>query len=182
MFSPDRRPYRTKDGWIAALPYTGEQWSRFLIEIGRRDVTELQWFSTPAERNRRVGELYGILAAAMPDRTTAAWLETLERLDIPHAQVNDLECLLRDPHLEACGFFDPPTSEPIVKRSLAQPAIFRNIEREPDTLSIGLGADTSRVLAEIGFSAEQIDAMVASGSIVMGTPGQGKGEAEEQDG
>ncbi len=26
LLSPDRRPYRTVDGWIAVLPYTGDQW------------------------------------------------------------------------------------------------------------------------------------------------------------
>ena len=181
MFSPDRRPYRTKDGWIAALPYTGEQWRRFLIEIGRRDVTEQQWLSNSAERNRRVGELYGILASAMPDRMTAEWLETLEHLDIPHARVNDLDDLLRDPHLEARGFFAPPSSAPIVRRSLAQPATFRNVEQEPDTLSLGLGADTAFVLGEYGFSTDEIAIMAANGSIVVGDRDSGKGEAGKRD-
>jgi len=33
LLSPYRRPHKTKDGYIAVLPYNGEQWQRTLVFI-----------------------------------------------------------------------------------------------------------------------------------------------------
>ena len=41
VISPSRRPYKTKDGWVAVLPYTERNWVKVLTEIGRADVCDL---------------------------------------------------------------------------------------------------------------------------------------------
>src|SRR5262249_58455843 len=85
VLSPGRRPYRTRDGWVGVLPYSERNWTKILSEIGRQDVAQLAWFKNATERSRRVDELYDILAEAMLGRTSAEWIATFERLDIPHA-------------------------------------------------------------------------------------------------
>ena len=40
VLSPNRRPYRTQDGWLAVLPYTYDQWRRFLLEVERHDILD----------------------------------------------------------------------------------------------------------------------------------------------
>ena len=48
--SPDRRPYRTRDGWVGALPYTDAQWAA-LFEIAKRpDLAEDPRFATLPSR------------------------------------------------------------------------------------------------------------------------------------
>src|SRR5436189_38573 len=37
LLSPDRRPYRTSDGYICALVYSDKQWSAFFRAIGEAD-------------------------------------------------------------------------------------------------------------------------------------------------
>ena len=34
--SPNRRPYKTKDGFVAVLPYSDEQWLRFFKLVGKK--------------------------------------------------------------------------------------------------------------------------------------------------
>jgi crotonobetainyl-CoA:carnitine CoA-transferase CaiB-like acyl-CoA transferase len=149
MFAADRRPYRTRDGWIAALPYTEQQWRRLLDFTGRQDVIAAPWFTDPGERSARIAELYTILAEEMTRRSTAEWLEALQALDIPHARVNRLEDLLTDPHLQDVDFFAPNGSG--LARSARQPVRYPGVPSEPDRPAPMLGADTDAVLAMLGY-------------------------------
>jgi crotonobetainyl-CoA:carnitine CoA-transferase CaiB-like acyl-CoA transferase len=160
VLSPGRRPYRTRDGWVGVLPYSERNWTKVLIEIGRPDVTELAWFRDATERSRRVDELYDILAEAMPARTTAEWLATFQRLDIPHAPVRSPQGLLSDPHLDDVGFFACNFSdETPVKRTLRQAVNVEDVATAPDLAPRPLGADTEAVLREAGCSEAEIAAV-----------------------
>jgi len=166
MFAPARRPYRTADGWIAALPYTGAQWRRVLDHVGRQDITGAAWFAEGAERNRRIAELYEAVAAAMPAQTTEEWLAVLARLDIPHSRVNRLEDLLEDPHLRDVDFFAPNGVEAAGQlRALRQPLRYHGVENRPDLPAPGLGADTDAVLREAGYAEAEIAALREAGAV-----------------
>jgi crotonobetainyl-CoA:carnitine CoA-transferase CaiB-like acyl-CoA transferase len=163
MFAPARRPHRTKDGWIAALPYTGAQWQRILDHVGRSDITGAAWFADGAERNRRIAELYEALAQALAGQDTAHWLAVLQRLDIPHGPVNRLEDLLRDPHLQEVGFFDPNGADQA--RALPQPVLYRGVDALPDRPAPRLGADADAILADAGYDAAEVAALRSSGAV-----------------
>jgi len=168
ILSRNRRPFRSLDGWIAVLPYTGEQWRRFLHEVGRPDLVAKPWFSAPESRNAHIDELYSAVSEAIATRTNASWCETLTRLDIPYSPVASLQDLLADPHLSAIGFFEPgPAYPPSIKRKLAHPVTFRGIETVADQPPQGLGADTRAVLKECGYSDVEIDSMLAMREIAQ---------------
>jgi crotonobetainyl-CoA:carnitine CoA-transferase CaiB-like acyl-CoA transferase len=167
LFARDRRPYRTSDGWIAVLPYTHKQWSRFFLEIGRVDIVAEPWFADDVERNRRIEHLYAHLASALVERGTAAWIEVLTHLDIPCSPVREIDDLIDDPHLADVGFFSPNGDYPKgVTRALPQPVIFEGVARHPDRAAPSLGADTREVLTDCGFEAAEIEQMLRSGVIL----------------
>ncbi len=156
--SRNRKPYPTQDGYIAVLPYTAGQWRRVLDALGRDDITSAPWFDSNTERSKRSDELYAILASSLGSRTSAAWLELFERLDVPCGPVHGLKDLLSDPHLQAVGFFEPTYSRPTpMRRALRQPVLWRGLERTPDTPAPRLGADTAALLAELGYDGAAID-------------------------
>jgi crotonobetainyl-CoA:carnitine CoA-transferase CaiB-like acyl-CoA transferase len=160
VISPSRKPYRTRDGWVGVLPYSAPNWRKILAEIGRLDVAETDWFNDATARSRRVDELYDILAAAMVDRTTADWLATFERLDIPAQPVRLPADLLVDPHLADVGFFTTNfTGKTPVIRSLRQAVTAENLPPEKDLPPPLLGADTEAVLREAGLSESEIAAV-----------------------
>jgi len=164
VLSPDRRPYRTSDGWIAVLPYTLEQWRRFLVEAGRRDVIGEPWFEDAGGRHEHIDYLYRLIAEVVPGRTTESWIETLTALDIPCAKVNRLADLLHDPHLEDVEFFKVSKGyPPAIRRMLPQPVLFDGVKQSDDRPPPALGADTHGVLAECGFTSDEIGAMMARG-------------------
>jgi crotonobetainyl-CoA:carnitine CoA-transferase CaiB-like acyl-CoA transferase len=161
VISPSRRPYKTKDGWVGVLPYSHRNWTKVLAEIGRSDVCEVDWFKDSTQRSARVDELYEILAAAMPARTTADWLATFERLDIPSQPVRLPEDLMRDPHLNDVDFFAPNFSQPTpIRRTLRQAVTVDGVGVVPDLPPPLLGADSSAVLREAGCSEAEVQATV----------------------
>ncbi|HRK18944.1 MAG TPA: CoA transferase [Hyphomicrobiaceae bacterium] len=159
----DRRPYQTKDSWVAVLPYTPAHWARVLKELGHGDVVESAWFKDPTERSRNFDKLYGILAKELPKRTTEEWLAVFDRLDVPNAPVRSPTDLIHDPHLAAVDFFTPNFGSPTpVKRTLRAPVVFGDIEVKPDKPPPMLGADTEALLREVGLDAADIAEIVGA--------------------
>ncbi len=148
-----RRPFKTKDGWIAALAYTSAQWERMVGLIGRDDLRTEPWFRNPTERSKKVHILYGYVAEALPARTTSEWLRILQEADIPCAPVHTGDTLLDDPHLQAIGFFTPQFAgaPAYLKRALPQAIDFDGAERQADRPPPALGADTAALLRELGY-------------------------------
>lgn len=164
LLSPDRRPFRTADGWIAVLPYTDRQWRAFLSEIDREDVAAERWFTDLRQRQAQIGDLYALVAQSLPARTTAAWIAALEARDVPCSKVSGIDDLLTDPHLTQIGFFDVPAGYPEgVVRTLPQPVRFEGLETAPDIAPRPLGADSREILAECGFRVDEIDQLIANG-------------------
>jgi len=167
VLSTYRRPHRTRDGWIAVLPYTALHWKRFLSEAGRSEVCAEPWFNDAHSRQQRIEELYAIAASALPQRTTAEWIEVLSRLDVPCSEVNRLEDLLHNPHLEQVGFFRTgPDYPPEIVRALPQSVSFASIEPQPDLPPPPLGAHTRAILRDCAYNDAEIDRLLEEGVIL----------------
>src|SRR5262249_51244732 len=100
-----RKPYKTKDGYLAILPYSDQNWRDFFTIAGRPDLLDDPRFKTFATRLRHIELLYEELSTIAPTRTNAEWLRELDAKNIPGMVVNSLESLLNDPQLEATGFW-----------------------------------------------------------------------------
>lgn len=160
MFTPYRRPYATKDGKIAVLANTDEQWRRLLAALDCPQLANDTRFATLAERSRNIDALYAVLAERLLERTTAEWQQRLDAADIPNGRINDLDAIWTDSYLQATGFFCTmrhPTAGLI--RTTAVPVSF---ERAPGRLRLpppALGEHTRAVLGELGFADDEIAAI-----------------------
>ena len=147
-----RRPYRTTDGYLCAMPYTDAHWQRFFIEAGAPELATDKRFSNISARTVHIEKLYELAAQFISGRSTQDWLETFNKLEIPASTMNRLEDLQQDEHLRATGFFetihDPAMGE---LRFPGVPVKF-NHSRPPVTMPPRLGQHTDEILAEIGLS------------------------------
>lgn len=117
VLSRNRRPYRTADGFLAVMPYTGAHWRAFFRAAARADWADEAALDDPAARAAMIDTLYHRLAHCLAERPTAKWLVILNDADIPCSTVNSIDDLLDDPHLAATGFFeaiDHPTEGRLV--------------------------------------------------------------------
>jgi len=165
MLAPDRRPYPTSDGYICALIYNDKQWQAFFGVIGRPEMMRAPEYATQEARSRNYGGAYAFVAAEMKKRTSAEWLEALERADIPVQRMNSLQDIVADPHLAATGFLkvvDHPSEGKI--RSMAVPSEWSESAPEYRRHAPRLGEHTREVLREAGYAEEQIRKLVATGA------------------
>ncbi len=161
ILSPNRRPFRTADGWLAVLPYTERQWRAFLTEVQRDDILAQEWFTDQEQRAARIDTLYALVADALSARTTDAWIAALESRDIPCSRVAALGDLLTDPHLAEIGFFDVPASYPEgVARALPQPVLFDGLAPREDSPPRALGANSRQVLRDCGLADDEIERLI----------------------
>ena len=147
VLSPNRKPYRTKDGYIGLLPYTTAQWQRFFAAAGETALAADARVVDPATRSRNIDFLYAELARIVATRTTAEWVALLKDADIPMTPVRTPDELLEDPHLAALDFFHRAThpSEGEV-RTIGIPVTFSRTPGSIRSLPPRLGEHTREVL------------------------------------
>jgi crotonobetainyl-CoA:carnitine CoA-transferase CaiB-like acyl-CoA transferase len=107
LLSPTRGPYRTMDGYLAVVVYTDRNWQDFSELVGVPDLmTADARFASQQSRTVNAEPIGRFLAGHLIQRSNAAWLEALHRIDIPCCPVTSIDALLDDPHLQAAGFFE----------------------------------------------------------------------------
>ncbi len=168
----ERRPYATKDGWICALVYNDRQWDRFLRAVDRADLLEDARFTSHGMRAAHIAEVYEFLAGLFATRTTAEWTALLSSIDVPVAPMNKVADLLDDEHLAATGFFEaeahPTEGSLLAPRT---PTGWSASPPGPRTPAPLLGQHSAEVLREVGYSDDEIAAMVKKDVTRTGSAG-----------
>jgi crotonobetainyl-CoA:carnitine CoA-transferase CaiB-like acyl-CoA transferase len=167
ILNPERRPYRTKDGFFALLPYTDGHWQEFSAKVGRPELAADKRFLTLQSRLEHVEEYYALLGEIAATRTNAEWSALLAETNIPHGPVNTLEDLLEDEQLAATGFWKEVTHP--TEGRLRMPDIPQRFSRTPAEvrrLQPRLGEHSAEILEEAGYSEREIDELVDAGVTV----------------
>src|SRR6185437_11082136 len=149
--------YATTDGHVCLLATTDRQWRNLFGAVGHPELAADPRFSTIAARTANIDELYGWLAGVLKTRSTAEWRQLLDAADVPNGGVNDLMGVVRDPYLNEAGFFQPldhPTEGRLV--TMPFPVSFSETTPDRNLPPAHLGEHTQAVLAELGYSAEEI--------------------------
>jgi crotonobetainyl-CoA:carnitine CoA-transferase CaiB-like acyl-CoA transferase len=92
-----------------------------------------------------------------------------EAAGVPAGPINTLDQALADPHIEARGLLQQVEGRRFVRAPLT-------FSKTPVRLKYGppaLGKDTRAVLAEAGFSGEEIDDLASSGAVSVGVGQEG---------
>ena len=166
MRSPYRRPYPTKDGFIALLPYSTKHWIEFFDLIDHPEFAEWEIVTDPVKRSENIDQLYQKILEFTPARTTDEWCEALGKTDIPHTRVNQMDDLLTDEHLNAVGFFEEyehPTEGAM--RRIRSPYTMQGVEQTEDIPTPSLGEANQSILQELGLEAEAIRQLEEKGVI-----------------
>ena len=159
--------YRTDDGYITAGAISDKEWQGMCRALDRPEWLDDERFRTA---NARVvhGKLRRELTAeVLLTRTSADWLERLDREEVPSAPVLGRHEVIDHPQIRANEMIveeDHPVAGPIRQ---ARPAA--RFDRTPARIrgpAPEIGADTMALLGELGCTAAEIDELVASGAVV----------------
>jgi crotonobetainyl-CoA:carnitine CoA-transferase CaiB-like acyl-CoA transferase len=156
ILTPERRPQRTLDGWINVLPYHRRDYQVLFGAAGRDDLIDDPRIATRTARFEHSDSLYRDLAACLARQTTSFWLALTVREGIPATRAAALEDLVaalplaHHPHAGAYRVIPPPVNFAATPASVRRPAPL-------------IGEHGREVLGEAGFTAAELDALIAAG-------------------
>jgi len=166
LLTRHRKPYQTADGHLCVLIYNDKHWHSFFAAIGQPERMREPMFATHTQRAANIDAVYAEVSRLMRERTTAQWRALLDTADVPNMPMASPADLLADPHHQATGFVrtvQHPTEGPL--KTTGVPTQW---SATPPALSASpapqLGEHTTAVLQQLGFSADEIAAMQASGA------------------
>jgi crotonobetainyl-CoA:carnitine CoA-transferase CaiB-like acyl-CoA transferase len=156
-----RRPHKTKDGYVALLPYNDKSWHDLYHAVGHAHELDDPWFRNRLENP---GPIYASLGRILLERTSAEWLELAEELGIPAGPVPSLDDIVNNPaqHRGVLSEHKHPVAGEY--RQIAPPVRF---DRSPTSVRRHaplLGQDTVAVLTDIGLSPSEIADLLTSGA------------------
>lgn len=161
LLTPNRKPYRTLDGYIGAVVYNNKQWKSFFDAVGQPEVyASDKRFSDAGERAKHYDAVYGVVAEHFAAKTTAEWLDLLNEYDIPCMPLHTLESLIQDPHIQQVGLIEShqhPSEGAI--NVMRVPSRWSNADLSLRHHAPRVGEQTREVLRETGFTDEEISAL-----------------------
>ncbi len=168
VLAEQRRPFKTRDGYLALLPYLDTHWRAFCERVERLDLAEDPRFATLPARLVHRAAWNATLAELLPTRSTAEWLTLLAGSGVPMSTVPTLAELVEDEQLQASGFWElhaHPTLGTL--RLPGIPTTFSDTPGSIRRLPPRLGEHSREVLLEAGLEPDAIAALLAAGVTVQ---------------
>lgn len=165
VLAPQRKPFRTKDGYVCVLMYNDKQWREFFHLIGRDDLyRDDPRFNSHENRSARIDEVNAFVAGEMLKRSTGDWLDALMAADIPATRMNAIDDVIDDEHLNSTGFVgtEQHPSEGTLRTTRAATQ-WSHTPPAPQCSAPRLGEHGAEVLRAAGYSDDEIRALAAAG-------------------
>src|SRR5262245_31515366 len=91
--------FATRDGHVVVAVFAEKFWLGFCRAIDRQELAGDPRFDSNPKRVERREELIPMLETLFPVRTTAEWLDRLQREGVPAAPINTVDKVVQDPQV-----------------------------------------------------------------------------------
>lgn len=166
---PNDRPdlvFPTLDGYMTVGTISDSEWQGFCRAVEDEALAADPMFATPSGRSVNATARINRMSDYLSTRTTAEWLERLDRNDVPCGPILRRHEITSNAQIVARGLIEE-LDQPTVGR-VRQPRPAARFETHAAALTTGaprVGEHGREVLAGLGWSAEDIDAMAAAGAL-----------------
>ncbi|OLL71502.1 CAIB/BAIF family protein [Pseudonocardia sp. Ae168_Ps1] len=160
--------FEASDGWLVVGCAKEKFWQRLTVVLERPDLAADPRFATFADRAEHRDELVPELERLFRTRTVADWLAPMYAASIPCAPVRDVAGALTDPHTLERDLIAETDHDAFGRiRSLRSPVRVGppGDDRSPTRPAPAMGADTDRVLRELGYDDTTITTLRESGAL-----------------
>jgi crotonobetainyl-CoA:carnitine CoA-transferase CaiB-like acyl-CoA transferase len=157
--------YRTRDGYVNVAPIPS-MWGRLCKALGLEDLIDHPDFATREARRNRRKEVNALIQSITEKMDTVELMQRLEAAEVPCGPIYTIDQAFKDPQARHLELSQSVTA--IDDRTIAlQRQPFR-LTRTPSTLvrrTPEFAEHTEEILAEFGFSAEEIKEFRNRGSL-----------------
>ena len=155
--------YRTQDGWIFIMAQTEKFWAALCDIVGQPEWKDDPRFQGYDGRHENRDELTLMLDRVLITRPAAEWLERFAG-QVPAGPVNDLATALDNPYFRDRGGVQTVNHPDRPDLQLLNNPI-RLGEPIPARAGPKLGADSEDILAELGYSSDEIERLRSNNAI-----------------
>jgi crotonobetainyl-CoA:carnitine CoA-transferase CaiB-like acyl-CoA transferase len=158
--------YRTADGHINVACAGEGMWTRLCRALGRDDLLARPEFKTNELRSTNRAALNRDLNESFSARKSGEWIEVLNQAGVPCGPIYRMNEVFADPqvqHLGAASEVKHPRLGDL--RILAQVVKLSRTPARVATATPELGEHTDELLAELGFSAQDVAFLRTKGAI-----------------
>ncbi len=164
-FSAPYQALRTGDGYLTVGANNDRLWRRLCAAIGRKDLVDDERFATNEMRMRNREMLEVEIERELSRGSTDHWVDTLGTHGVPCGPINDYATVCNDPHTRAREMVVEMTHpvEGTIK-TLGLPIKLSGTPGNIRTAAPLLGEHTDQILADFGYSTEQVAALRETGA------------------
>ncbi|HEY5898305.1 MAG TPA: CaiB/BaiF CoA-transferase family protein [Burkholderiales bacterium] len=161
------QPFRTRDGSVILACGNDNLFRKFCEAAGCAQLAGDARFATNGKRVENRGELTRLLSEIFSKRTTAEWVELLEKAGVPNGPINDIAQVYAEPQVKARGIrIELPHAAGAMLPLVASPMRFSGTPIEYRTAPPLLGQHSDEVLRDLlGKSAGEIARLRSAGVI-----------------
>lgn len=168
LTNPLNLAHRTADNrWFQfACPSYDKLYNKFVSEVlDREDLVNDPRFFPQTNLVNHLDEWYTLFSSAVAAHTAAYWTEKMQKADLPFSICQTWDEVLADPQAWESNILAKVSFPNGRERSMVRtPVMFADTELPPYERAHFLGEDTRSVLRALGYSEEQIEAMLAAGA------------------
>ena len=169
--SPTRNPtanvFATADGYVQIVALKQAQAQALFEVLGIEDLLQDSRYATPQDRTANASGITAAVAPLIAAQTTEHWITTLTRAEVPVAPIRALPEVVADPQFDERDCFvavtNPISGAPtrVVGSGHSANVDGPALRNDPPLL----GADTDSVLAELGYTEQEIAALHDDGAL-----------------
>lgn len=159
--------HKTSDGrWFQlAMPRYDAMYNKFVSEVlGRQDLVDDPRFFPQTHLQEHLDEFYDLMVAEIGRFTSQELSAVMNKADIPYAICQNWQEVLQDEQAWGSDILAKVQFPNGKERTMVRtPVLFAETELPPYERGGFLGEHTREVLAGLGYSADEVDAMIAAG-------------------
>ncbi len=160
--------YETADGYISVAAFRRADWVKLAQACERPEWIDDPRFLTSEGLEVHKPERLELTQQALRGRASAEWIARLEAHDVPCAPVLTRREMISHPQVvENAIIVETEHPQAGRLRQARTPARFSGTPAEYRRGGPALGGDTREILAEAGYSATEIDTLIAAGAVMV---------------
>ncbi|ORA28262.1 CaiB/BaiF CoA transferase family protein [Mycobacterium aquaticum] len=162
--------YQSGDDRWFMLAAKRTAWPTLANAIGRADMLADPRFADVEAIAENAGELAKLLDDEFRSRPLSHWSDVLDAARIPYGVIQTAEEAAADPQLRAAGIVVPIEGAEDLELTVNNPITLRGLPRTPSRRAPDHGEHNDEVLAELGFTTDEITQLREENAIPAASP------------